>query len=63
MFIQSTYNYSNKNQNIFLIKKTKLWTDWLSSSDHMDASNTILASGLVADAASQFIFPGSRDSK
>lgn len=35
----------------------------LSSSDHMDTTNTILASGLVADATDQFIFPGSRDSK
>lgn len=33
-----------------------------SSSDHMDTSNTILASGLVADAVGQFIFPESRES-
>ena len=35
----------------------------LSSSDHMDTSNTILASGLVADAADQFVFPRRRNSE
>ncbi len=32
-------------------------------SDHMDTGDIILASRLVTDAADQFIFPGSRDSK
>ena len=35
----------------------------LRGSDHMDTGDTVLASRLVADAADQFIFPGSRDSK